>query len=205
MLVRHGQSTDNELNLFSGWRDPELTARGVEEAGRAGRRLKGQGFNFNVAFTSKLSRASRTLGLMLDAAEQPELPIVSSEALNERHYGELSGLNKEEARSVWGREQVRLWRKSYDAVPPGGESLAMTAARTMPFYRQAIYPRLRNGEHVLVVAHGNSLRSIIKHLDGLSDDEIVDANIATGEMLLYEIDADGNVGRKTSVSAAVQT
>lgn len=205
VLVRHGQSTDNELNLFSGWRDPPLTTRGIKEASRAGQRLKARGFTFDIAFTSKLSRASRTLGLMLDEIEQTDLSIVSSEALNERDYGELSGLNKEGARSVWGSEQVHLWRKSYDAVPPGGESLAMTAARTMPFYRQAIDPRLRSGDHVLVVAHGNSLRSIVKHLDGLSDDEIVDANIATGETLLYEIDADGNVGRKTSISAGART
>lgn len=203
MLVRHGQSTDNELNLFSGWRDPELTARGVEEARRAGLQLKDQDLRFDAAFTSRLRRAHRTLALMLDVIGQSDLPIVANEALNERHYGELSGLNKEQARSVWGSEQVYLWRKSYQAVPPGGESLAMTAARTIPFFQQKVFPRMMDGESVLVVAHGNSLRSVVMHLDGLSDGDVVGLHIATSETLVYGVGADGGIGRRASIPAVV--
>lgn len=201
VLVRHGQSTDNELNLYSGWRDPELTARGEAEARRVGAGLTAQGLTFDAAFTSRLRRAQRTLELVLEEMRHPDLPIVADEALNERHYGELAGLNKEQSRSVFGSDQVHLWRKSYHAVPPGGESLAMTAARTLPFFEARITPRLRRGERVLVVAHGNSLRSVVKALDGLSDEAIISFNIATCEILTYGMDAEGNITKKVSAAA----
>jgi 2,3-bisphosphoglycerate-dependent phosphoglycerate mutase len=204
VLVRHGQSTDNELNLFSGWRDPALTERGVLEARDAGLRLREHGLRFDVAFTSKLGRARRSLDLMLDAMDRPALPILEDEALNERHYGELSGLNKEGACDMFGAEQVRLWRKSYHAVPPGGESLAMTASRTLPFCARHIDPRLRRGECVLVVAHGNSLRSVVKHLDRVSDADVVGVHIPTSQILVYRIAADGSVASKTALPPCVE-
>ena len=203
VLVRHGESTDNELNLFSGWRDPGLTEKGVMEARRAGLTLKAQGVRFDAAFTSLLGRASRSLALMLGEMGQTDVPVTAAPELNERDYGELSGLNKEGARAIWGSEQVRLWRKSYDAVPPGGESLAMTAARALPFCREAIDPRLRRGETILVVAHGNSLRSIVKDLDGLSVGEVESVHIATSQILTYAIGADGRVIQKASMRVTV--
>jgi 2,3-bisphosphoglycerate-dependent phosphoglycerate mutase len=203
VLVRHGESTDNELNLFSGWRDPGLTGKGMMEARRAGLTLKAQGVRFDAAFTSMLSRARRSLELMLCEMGQSDLPVTAAPELNERDYGELSGLNKEGARAIWGSEQVRLWRKSYDAVPPGGESLAMTAARALPFCREAIDPRLRRGENILVVAHGNSLRSIVKDLDGLSVSAVETVHIATSQILTYAIGADGRVIQKASMLVTV--
>jgi 2,3-bisphosphoglycerate-dependent phosphoglycerate mutase len=201
VLVRHGQSTDNELNLFSGWRDPALTARGIGEARAAGRKLREHGFRFDAAFTSKLDRARRSLTLMLEELDETSLPVFEAEALNERDYGELSGLHKDGAVEVWGREQVYLWRKSYQAVPPGGESLAMTAERTVPFCAREIVPRIKAGQQVLVVAHGNSLRSIVKNIDGLSDDDVVTVHIATSQILIYSIGTDGAVTGKTSFLA----
>lgn len=201
VLVRHGQSTDNEQNLFSGFRNPNLTERGVREAKAAGRKLKELGFRFDIAFTSKLKRAQRTLALMLTELEQEDLPIQADEALNERDYGELSGLNKTEARTQWSPEQVHLWRKSYEAVPPGGESLAMTAARTVPYYEREVVWRVQEGQRVLVVAHGNSLRSLIMHLERLSPEAIMDINIATSEILIYTFNEDGGVSGKSSVVA----
>ncbi|MGD0635701.1 MAG: 2,3-bisphosphoglycerate-dependent phosphoglycerate mutase [Beijerinckiaceae bacterium] len=201
VLVRHGQSLDNELNLFSGWRDPELTARGIAEARAAGLKLKEQGFRFDAAFTSKLNRARHSLKHMLDEMGETSLPVFEAEALNERDYGELSGLNKEGAVAIWGREQVHLWRKSYRAVPPGGESLAMTAIRTVPFCAQEIVPRIEAGQNILVVAHGNSLRSIVKHLDRLSDDDVPSVHIATSEVLIYTMAAGGVITGKTSFLA----
>ena len=203
VLVRHGESTDNELNLFSGWRDPPLTTKGVKEARNAGASLKAQGFRFDAAFTSMLSRAQRSLALMLEEMGNPALPVTASPALDERNYGELSGLNKEGARAIWGSEQVHLWRKSYDAVPPGGESLAMTAARALPFCRQVLDPRLKRGDHILVVAHGNSLRAIVKDLDGLSDGAVESVHIATSQVLTYAIGTQGEVIRKASMLVAV--
>lgn len=198
VLVRHGQSTDNELNLYSGWRDPDLTARGEAEARQVGERLAAQGLTFSTAFTSRLRRAQRTLDLMLTQMRHPDLPIIADEALNERHYGALAGLNKEQSRAVFGSDQVHLWRKSYEAVPPGGESLAMTAARTVPFFEARILPRLRRGEHILVVAHGNSLRSVVKFLDKMSDEDLIAFNIATCEILTYAMDPAGDITRKQS-------
>lgn len=195
-LIRHGQSTDNELNLFSGWRDPDLTRQGLDEARAVGRKLASAHVVFDRAFVSTLRRAARTLALILDELGQHDVSLVRHAALNERDYGALSGLDKSQACSTFGTKQVHLWRKSYDAIPPGGESLAMTAARTIPLYETEILPRLRQGEHVLVVAHGNSLRSIVKSLDRLSDDDIERANIATGEILLYQVDTDGVASKR---------
>ena len=202
VLVRHGQSTDNALNLFSGWRDPPLTEVGVQEAKQAGAAIAECGLRFEAAFTSLLGRARATLDFVLAAIGQTGLPVTASAALNERDYGELSGLNKEEARGVWGSQQVHLWRKSYDAVPPGGESLAMTAARTLPYLRETIYPRLRRGESVLVVAHGNSLRSIVCELDRLSPGEVEGLHIATSQVMIYRIDPDGAVLEKKAMRTA---
>lgn len=197
--MRHGQSTDNEQNLFSGFRNPDLTVRGVAEAKAAGRKLKDLGFRFDIAFTSKLDRAQRTLTLMLEQLDQSDLPIRADSALNERDYGELSGLNKAEARSQWSPEQVHLWRKSYDAVPPGGESLAMTAARTVPFYEKELAVRVQEGQRVLAVAHGNSLRSIVMHLESMTPEALMNFNITTSEILIYSFSESGAVIEKTSV------
>ena len=197
VLVRHGQSTDNQLNLFSGWRDPVLTARGAEEARAVGRKLQGEGFRFNIAFTSMLGRARRSLDLMLAEMDGNHLPIVADASLNERNYGDLSGLNKDEARLVWGAEKVRLWRKSYEAVPPGGESLAMTAARLLPFWKQEIEPRTSRGESVLVVAHGNSLRSIVTYLENLPSEAVVGVHFETSGVLTYDVAPSGKATRKT--------
>ncbi|KQU22281.1 phosphoglyceromutase [Methylobacterium sp. Leaf94] len=201
VLVRHGQSTDNEQNLFSGFRNPSLTGHGVAEAKAAGRKLRELDFRFDIAFTSKLDRAQRTLALMLEQLDQSDLPFRADSALDERDYGELSGLNKAEARNQWSPEQVHLWRKSYDGVPPGGESLAMTAARTVPFYEQELAVRVQGGQRVLVVAHGNSLRSIVMHLKNMTPEALMDFNITTSEILIYSFSESGAVIEKTSVVA----
>src|ERR1700712_719034 len=191
VLVRHGQSLDNALDLFSGLRNPDLTTRGVAEASEAGRRLRELAFHFDLAFTSELSRAQRTLALILTELGQPSLAVRKARALNERDYGELAGLNKEEARERWSTQQVHLWRKSFDAIPPSGESLAMTAERLVPYYMQEIEPRVRDGKRVLVVAHGNSLRALIMHLDRLSAEDVADLHLATAQMLVYRFDEHG--------------
>lgn len=201
VIVRHGQSLDNERDLFSGIRDPDLTERGVGEAERAGRRLKELGFAFDLAFTSELTRARRTMDLILSGLGQPGLALHRSAALNERDYGELAGLNKRESQERWGVEQVRAWRKSFDAVPPGGESLAMTADRMLPYYRDAIESRVREGRRVLLVAHGNSLRALIMHLDGISAAEVADVHLATAQMLAYRLDERGRVVDKQAIPA----
>lgn len=189
VLVRHGQSEWNLKNLFTGWRDVDLSEQGVAEAKAAGQRLKAKGFTFDIAFTSALIRAQRTLDLILAELGQTNLPIVKDQALNERDYGDLVGLNKDDARKKWGEEQVHIWRRSYDVAPPGGESLKDTAARVLPYYIQEILPRVLRGERVLVAAHGNSLRALIKHLDGVSDQEIIGLNVPTGVPLVYELDS----------------
>lgn len=201
VIVRHGQSLDNERDLFSGIRDPDLTERGVGEAERAGRRLKELGFAFDLAFTSELTRARRTMDLILSGLGQPGLALHRSAALNERDYGELAGLNKRESQERWGVDQVRAWRKSFDAVPPGGESLAMTADRMLPYYRDAIESRVREGRRVLLVAHGNSLRALIMHLDGISAAEVADVHLATAQMLAYRFDERGRVVDKQAIPA----
>jgi len=188
VLVRHGESEWNLTNLFTGWKDVDLTENGVKEARNAGRKLKAQGIRFDVGYTSALKRAQRSLDLILEEMGQTNIPVIKNLALNERDYGDLSGLNKDDAREKWGEQQVQLWRRSYDVPPPGGESLKDTAARVLPYYIQEILPRVLRGESLLVAAHGNSLRALVKHLDGIGDAEIVGLNIPTGIPLVYELD-----------------
>jgi 2,3-bisphosphoglycerate-dependent phosphoglycerate mutase len=196
VLVRHGESEWNKLNLFTGWRDPDLTETGVEEARRAGKLLREAGLHFDIAFTSVLKRAQRTLTLILDELGQPGLETIKDQALNERDYGDLSGLNKDDARKRWGEEQVHIWRRSYDIPPPGGESLKDTAARTLPYYETAIWPEVRAGKNVIIAAHGNSLRSLVMKLDNLSREEILQLNLATGAPILYRLNENGTVAEK---------
>src|SRR5271167_3549188 len=172
VLLRHGQSEWNLKNLSTGWRDVDLTPAGVEEAKKAGRRLKAHGITFDLAFTSALIRAQHTLDLVLAELGQTGLPETRDQALNERDYGDLSGLNKDDARKRWGEEQVHLWRRSYDIAPPGGESLKDTVARVLPYYIEYILPRVMMGRRVLVSAHGNSLRALVMVLDRLSPEAI---------------------------------
>ena len=193
VLVRHGQSAWNEKNLFTGWKDPDLTQRGIDEAKNAGRFLKSEGIVFDIAFTSLLVRAQHTLDLMLAELGQTSLPVIRDEALNERDYGDLSGLNKDDARVKWGEEQVHIWRRSFDVPPPSGESLKDTAERTLPYYNRAIVPELEAGKSIVVAAHGNSLRSMVMRLDALSPEEIVKVEIATGVPIVYRLDAGGQV------------
>lgn len=201
VLVRHGQSDWNLKNLFTGWKDPDLTPVGIEEAKAAGRRLKARGLAFDVAFTSELSRAQKTLGLILDELGQPDLQTFRDVALNERDYGDLSGLNKDEARVKWGDEQVHLWRRSYDVPPPGGESLKDTVARALPYFVQVILPRVMRGERTIVAAHGNSLRALMMALDQMTSETIPTLELATGEPIVYRLGADTLVTMKDVLSA----
>lgn len=201
VLVRHGQSEWNLLNLFTGWKDPDLTAQGVKEATAAGTRLKALGYKYDIAYTSVLTRAQHTLNLILGEIGQPGLKTIKDQALNERDYGELTGLNKDDARKKWGEEQVHIWRRSFDVPPPGGESLKNTAERTLPYFNAEILPRVLKGENVLVAAHGNSLRSIIMDLEKLTGDEIVARELNTGEPIVYELNEDGSIKSKKVLSA----
>jgi 2,3-bisphosphoglycerate-dependent phosphoglycerate mutase len=200
VLVRHGQSEWNLKNLFTGWRDVDLTEKGVTEAREAGRKLKAQGLTFDVAYTSALKRAQRTLDLMLEEMGQT-IPVIKDLALNERDYGDLSGLNKDDARKKWGEEQVHIWRRSYDIAPPGGESLKDTLARTLPYYVTEILPRVLRGERVLVAAHGNSLRALVMVLEKLSPEQILKREIGTGVPIIYRLDADSTVKSKLDLAA----
>jgi 2,3-bisphosphoglycerate-dependent phosphoglycerate mutase len=193
VLVRHGQSEWNLKNLFTGWKDPGLTELGVKEAVAAGRKLKDEGFAFDVAFTSALSRAQHTLDLALKELGQTNIPITKNLALNERDYGDLSGLNKDDARAKWGEEQVLIWRRSYDVPPPGGESLKDTLARTLPYFVQEILPCVLRGQRTLVVAHGNSLRALIMVLEKLTPEQILKRELATGAPVIYRLNADATV------------
>jgi 2,3-bisphosphoglycerate-dependent phosphoglycerate mutase len=190
VLVRHGQSEWNLKNLFTGWKDPDLTEQGVAEAHRAGQKLKAKGFHFDIAYTSALGRAQRTLKIMLDELGQPDLPTVKDQALNERDYGDLTGLNKDDARKKWGEEQVHIWRRSYDIAPPGGESLKDTLARSLPYYMKHIQPDVLSGKHVLVSAHGNSIRSLIMAIEGLTPEQILKRELDTGVPVVYRLCAD---------------
>lgn len=196
VLVRHGQSDWNLKNLFTGWRDPDLTELGVEEAKAGGKALAEYGIKFDVAFTSSLIRAQRTCQFVLDAVGQSSLETIRDQALNERDYGDLSGLNKDDAREKWGEEQVHVWRRSYDVPPPGGESLRDTGARVWPYYLTDILPRVLAGEKVLVAAHGNSLRSLVMVLDRLTKEEILKLNLATGVPMVYKLNANSTVASK---------
>ena len=201
VLVRHGQSDWNLKNLFTGWRDVDLSPKGVDEARDAGRKLKAQGLTFDLAYTSALIRAQRTLDLMLEELGQTGIPIVKDQALNERDYGDLAGLNKDDARKKWGEEQVHIWRRSYDVAPPGGESLRDTAARVLPYYVQEILPAVLRGERVLVAAHGNSLRALVMVLDRLNSEQIVKREIATGVPMIYRLNADSTVASMLELAA----
>jgi 2,3-bisphosphoglycerate-dependent phosphoglycerate mutase len=201
VLVRHGQSEWNLKNLFTGWRDVGLTEQGIAEARAAGRKLKAQGLRFDIAFTSALVRAQRTLDLVLEEMGQQNIPVFKDVALNERDYGDLAGLNKDDARKKWGEEQVHIWRRSYDVAPPGGESLKDTAARVLPYYIRTILPQVLRGDNVLVAAHGNSLRALVMVLEGLSPAEIVSREIATGVPLIYRLNADSTVAEKRDLAA----
>lgn len=201
VLVRHGQSEWNLKNLFTGWRDVDLTEVGVGEAREAGRKLKAQGLGFDVAYTSALKRAQRTLGLVLEEMGTSNIPVTKDQALNERDYGDLSGLNKDDARQKWGEEQVHIWRRSYDIAPPGGESLRDTLARTLPYYVQEILPSVLRGQRTLVAAHGNSLRALVMVLERLSPEGILAREIATGVPIIYRLNADATVASKLDLAA----
>ncbi|HLH50242.1 MAG TPA: 2,3-bisphosphoglycerate-dependent phosphoglycerate mutase [Roseiarcus sp.] len=201
VLVRHGQSDWNLKNLFTGWRDVDLSPKGVEEAREAGRRLKARGLSFDVAFTSALIRAQRTLDLVLAELGQQGLPTIKDQALNERDYGDLSGLNKDDARKKWGEEQVHIWRRSYDVAPPGGESLKDTVARALPYYCQNILPEVLRGRRTLVAAHGNSLRALVMVLDKLTPKTIPQMELETGVPLVYRLNADSTVASKDVLAA----
>ncbi len=198
VLVRHGQSEWNLKNLFTGWKDPDLTEQGVAEAREAGRVLKAEGIVFDIAYTSVLQRAEKTCQIILDGMGQDELETIHDQALNERNYGELAGLNKDDARAKWGEEQVHIWRRSYDTPPPGkeGESLRDTGARVWPYYMQEILPQVLSGKTVLVAAHGNSLRALVMVLDRMSTEEITGLNLATGVPMIYDLNADSTVRAK---------
>jgi 2,3-bisphosphoglycerate-dependent phosphoglycerate mutase len=196
VLVRHGQSEWNLKNLFTGWRDPDLSPLGHEEAKAAGAKINARGYKFDIAYTSALTRAQRTCTYILEGVGQPSLKTIKNQALNERDYGELSGLNKDDARKKWGEDQVHIWRRSYDVPPPGGESLKDTGARVWPYYLHEIQPHVLRGETVLVAAHGNSLRALIMALDGLTGEEIVKQELATGVPVIYKLNPDSTVASK---------
>jgi len=196
VLVRHGQSEWNLKNLFTGWRDPDLAQKGHEEAMNAGKKLKNLGLHFDVAFTSDLKRARITCQHILDAVGQGNLHTLRDSALNERDYGDLSGLNKDDARARWGEEQVHIWRRSYDIAPPGGESLRDTGARVWPYYIHEIQPHLLRGGNVLIAAHGNSLRALMMALEGLSREEVVALELATGVPIIYDLNNDSTIANK---------
>ena len=190
VLVRHGQSEWNLKNLFTGWRDVALTETGIAEARAAGRRLKAKGLRFDIAYTSALVRAQHTLDLMLEELGQPALETVRDQALNERDYGDLTGLDKDDARKKWGGEQVLQWRRSYATAPPGGESLRDTLARSLPYYMRHIQPDVLSGKTVLVSAHGNSLRALIMAIEGLTPERILKRELATGVPIVYRLSPD---------------
>lgn len=194
VLLRHGESQWNLENRFTGWTDIPLTEKGRDEARRAAEHLRG--IRFDKAYTSVLQRATETLDIVLRALGRTDLPVERDVALNERHYGDLQGLNKAETAAKFGAEQVHQWRRSYDVAPPGGESLKDTAARTLPYYEQHIAPDLRAGKNILVSAHGNSLRSIVMHLEGLTKEQVLDLNLATGVPVVYTFDGDFHIQSK---------
>ena len=221
VLVRHGESEWNLANRFTGWTDVDLSEQGVKEAEEAGRLLKEEGFSFDLAYTSYLKRATKTLNIILDIMDLHWIPVIKTWKLNERHYGALQGLNKAETAEKEGAEQVHIWRRSFDTLPPAldkddkrypgneekyadlsedqlptAESLKMTIARVMPYWENEIVPKMEEGKKIIISAHGNSLRALVKHLDGISDDDIPSVNIPTGRPLVYEFDQDLNVKDK---------
>ena len=186
VLVRHGQSEWNQKNLFTGWKDPKLTHQGINEAVEAGKSLKAEDMNFDIMFTSDLFRAQETGRLILKEMDQTDIPFVKHQSLNERNYGDLAGLNKDDARERWGEEQVHIWRRSFDIPPPGGESLKNTAERVLPYFESEIMPKIDEGLNVLIAAHGNSLRALVMQLEKIGPEEIVKLEIATGDPLIYD-------------------
>ena len=199
VLVRHGQSEWNAKNLFTGWKDPGLTDQGVAEAKNAGRLILEQNIRFDLMYTSMLSRAQKTGDIILGVLNHKEVPIVKNEALNERHYGSLAGLNKDDARKQWGEEQVHIWRRSFDIPPPDGESLKDTADRVLPYFEAEIMPKIISGSSILIAAHGNSLRALIMKLDSISSEDIVKLEIPTGAPIQYEFTSDGIVDKKINL------
>ena len=199
ILVRHGQSEWNAKNLFTGWKDPGLTDQGVSEAKNAGKLILEQKIEFDVMYTSMLSRAQKTGDIILGILNHKEIPIIKNEALNERHYGSLAGLNKDDARRKWGDEQVHIWRRSFDIPPPDGESLKDTADRVLPYFETEIMPKVISGSSILIAAHGNSLRALIMKLDSISSKDIVKLEIPTGAPIQYEFTSDGMVDKKTNL------
>lgn len=185
VIVRHGQSQWNLENRFTGWVDVDLAPKGIEEAHAAGQKLKG--YQFDMAYTSALKRAQRTLGIILEEMGV-DLPITRNEALNERMYGDLQGMNKDEARAKFGEEQVHIWRRSFDTPPPGGESLKLTADRVLPYFEKEIVPKLKAGKNIIIAAHGNSLRALVMSLEKLTPEQILKTEIPTGAPRLYELD-----------------
>ena len=194
VLVRHGQSEWNKKNLFTGWKDPELTNKGIEEAIKAGKDLKTKNIKFDIMFTSDLLRAQETGRLILEHMDQSDIQVIKNQCLNERNYGDLAGLNKDDAREKWGEEQVHVWRRSFDVPPPGGESLKDTAERVLPYFHSEIFPKVEEGLDVLIAAHGNSLRALVMELEEINSNEIVKLEIATGDPLTYEY-SEGNIKR----------
>jgi len=188
VLVRHGQSEWNEKNLFTGWKDPKLTPKGVDEAIKAGMELKEAGYSFDKMFTSDLFRAQDTGRIILEQMDIPSIEVIKDMSLNERNYGDLAGLNKDEARKEWGEDQVHIWRRSFDVPPPGGESLKDTAERVLPYFKENIIPELIQGLNILVAAHGNSLRALVMELEEISSEEIVELEISTGIPLIYKFE-----------------
>ena len=199
ILVRHGQSEWNAKNLFTGWKDPGLTDQGVSEAKNAGKLILEQDIEFDVMYTSMLSRAQKTGNIILGILNHKEIPIIKNEALNERHYGSLAGLNKDDARKKWGEEQVHIWRRSFDIPPPDGESLKDTADRVLPYFETEIMPKVISGSSILIAAHGNSLRALIMKLDSISSEDIVKLEIPTGAPIQYEFSPNGIVDKKTNL------
>jgi 2,3-bisphosphoglycerate-dependent phosphoglycerate mutase len=199
ILVRHGESEWNLKNLFTGWRNPDLTEKGIGEARATGKALKARGIVPDLYYTSSLRRAQHTLDLMLEEMEIPNVTIVRNVALNERDYGDLSGLNKDDARAKWGEEQVLIWRRSFDVPPPGGESLKDTAARTLPYYEAEIVPLLKAGKTILIAAHGNSLRALVMAIENLTPEQILKREIRTGEPTVYNIGTEGQLEARVEI------
>ncbi len=199
ILVRHGQSEWNEKNLFTGWENPGLTEKGSEEAKNAGILIKQLNIKFDCLFTSALIRAQLTGSIILDKIDQTDLNIIKNKALNERFYGDLQGLNKDECRKKWGEELVQSWRRSFDKGPPGGETLKETGERVLPYYLNSIHPLILENKNILITAHGNSLRSLIKYLDSISDEDIVKLEIPTGAPIHYQFNENGKVVNKKNL------
>lgn len=197
ILVRHGESEWNLQNRFTGWIDVDLTPKGEEEAHKAGQKLKARGYRIDAVFTSVLKRAIRTTEIILDELGLDGMPYYKNQALNERHYGDLQGLNKQEIGEKYGMDQLKIWRRSYDVAPPGGESLKDTQNRVLPYYHQHIEPLLKQGKNVLVSAHGNSLRALVMYLENLSKEEVLELNIPTGVPYVYEINEKLEIIDKT--------